>query len=80
MDSESIGFGALFVGQLVGTIVFVVGLFMGGLTIVTYVGIAIIMLAIVGLALSTTFETREQSVGKTGRREHTHFPLGRGSK
>ncbi|QFU82408.1 hypothetical protein [Natronorubrum aibiense] len=54
MDSESLAFEGLFVGQLIGTIVLVVGLFQGGLTTLTFVGGAIILCCIVGLAFMAT--------------------------
>ncbi|WP_436346105.1 hypothetical protein [Natronorubrum sp. FCH18a] len=64
MNRESITFEALFAGQLLGTLVFVVGLFLGGLTTVTVVGGALIMLCIVGLALTAlTAERNDRSVG-----------------
>ncbi|ELY44730.1 hypothetical protein [Natronorubrum tibetense] len=80
MNRESIPFEALFALQLIGTVVFVIGLSLGGLTTVTLVGGALIMLAIVGLALAASVEATEQPLEDAGGRERSRLPFGLGSK
>ncbi|ELY54282.1 hypothetical protein [Natronolimnohabitans innermongolicus] len=84
MDPHTISFELLLAGQVVGTLVFAVGLFLGGLTPVTVAGGALILLSIVGLALAAFGdEARDVSAERGGRepvRSRLPFGLGRGSK
>ncbi len=80
MNRNSIPFEGVFALQLIGTVVFVIGLSLGGLTTVTLVGGALIMLAIVGLALAASVEAEERPLEDAGGRERSRLPFSLGSK
>ncbi|ELY48992.1 hypothetical protein [Natronorubrum bangense] len=81
MNRELLTFEALFVGQLIGSIILVVGLFLGGLTTLTAVGGAIILCCIVGLAVMATFdETHDRTVETPGGSGRLRSLLSRSSK
>ncbi|WP_049890248.1 hypothetical protein [Natronorubrum sulfidifaciens] len=81
MNNESLRFELLFAGQLIGSIILVGGLFLGGLTTLTFIGGAIILCCIVGLAyMAVVDEPSDRPVGTPGYRGRLRSMLGRGSK
>ncbi|MXV61417.1 hypothetical protein GS429_04930 [Natronorubrum sp. JWXQ-INN-674] len=86
MNGYAIPFQALFVVQLLGTLVFAAGLVLGGLTTVTIVGGVLILLSIIGLAAAALeIETEVEAEAETTTTEHadgsrTRRLFGRGSK
>ncbi|SIR98756.1 hypothetical protein [Natronorubrum thiooxidans] len=81
MNSNSLAFEALFVGQLLGTVVLIAGLFLGGLTTLTFVGGAIILCCIAGLALMATLDdTHDRTVDAPGYSNRLRSLLSRSSK
>lgn len=52
MDQDTMAFGGPFALLVAGVLVMLVGIFQGGLTLLTYAGIGLALIAVVGLATS----------------------------
>ncbi|MCU4925087.1 hypothetical protein OB905_03675 [Halobacteria archaeon AArc-dxtr1] len=68
IDRETLAFTVPLVGQIVGSIVLLIGLFQGGLTALTVLGGGIILASIAGLAASVVASEPTDEHSRSDRR------------